>query len=172
MKAKNIIKLFFLLSIFGCNKEKAKEYSSFIPYVCKEKYESFLIDIDGDLYDDILIYVDSTMLNSNVKNGVYSNSVDGSILFTYGVRKGSISFELLNQGDVLREELDWMSFLTLDGYIISNGFIGELEYLGFKKYKWNKWNYGWLKIETTDSSFCIKEIYYNENKKEVKVGEF
>lgn len=170
-------KLFIVLALilFSCQPNNFDDnlrtfHQVYDPALRISKYDSLKIDLNNDACNDILLYVDSTEVDTNVMNGVYVTFINDTFYFSYGIRVWSSSFNLLSLNDEIDENLDWDSFLTLDGYIIYRGFLGKLKYLGIKHRKNDHWNYGWLMMETTDTTLYLYECFYSEKRETVRAG--
>lgn len=167
------LSLLLLCLFWGCDTPDSKTKVFHQVYnPCKKivQYDSLEININDEIKNEILLFVDSTHIDFNIIDGVYATFITDTIYFSYGIRDGSASFDLLNYNDEINENLDWDYFLTLNGHILHRGFKGNIEYLGFKKKNNKNWNYGWLEIETTESTLCLKEFYYDENGVSIRAG--
>ena len=147
--------------LFSCDKkDHDKENSQYIcnykvltPHIALEEHSDYSIDVDGDLSDDL------TFTSFSDEFGILVSAISNHMEISKGIMPFSGSYHVIKENDTINQTLNWSPSLPLVG-IIENTYYGEeIDFLGLRKIVDDVYYYGWLAVETLDSSFKLKEIY-------------
>jgi len=185
-------KIFIPLAViltFSCTKEKEEEIQLIPPTMVTYNInhfdwipdttttDSILLDFDGDNIFDLKFLVEKTYQGSTPSGGPYYNyfskviSLNNNLLISLGTELDT-SFQTWNcieYGDLISENLTWKSSFILNGSVIFAGSIGLWDTnnnqgylcLKFMTNQNNKW--GWINLTSTINNITLNEYAINEN---------
>jgi len=162
MKISIIYSFLTVFLLFSCCDKKDNEkptseicyYKEFNPNISLEEYSIYNIDIDNDNTADITFY------SNPAEFGISVNSYLNEIEISKGIEPFSGSYHVITLNDTIGKHLDWLQSLPLSG-MVDNVFYGEqVDFLGFRKRADDSYYYGWLGVESSDSSFKLKKAYF------------
>lgn len=175
---KQIIYLAIICCIFFCcckkedNNDSTKIfYNEYQTPLVLDKNGTLKIDVDNDKKYDFKFQMDSSVNGTQTNYGLFITYISDAFSFSKGIMPLSGSYHIINKGDTINSNLTWLQLLPLSGFVNGVYYGEDFAYLGFKKKDNNVEYYGWLRIEKTDRTLKLFEMYYcKDTKLVVKAG--